>query len=109
MNVVVECIEVGRPALKQLLVQLESAELAPARSAPLELVESTGDALAGLKPEALLGERVQSLEHELAHSRENLQASIEELEASNEELQATNEELVASTRSCRAPTKSCIP
>ncbi len=40
--------------------------------------------------------RVTDLEHELRHTRENLQATIEELETSNEELQTTNEELVAS-------------
>jgi two-component system CheB/CheR fusion protein len=41
-------------------------------------------------------QRIQDLEHELALTRENLQATIEELEASNEELQAANEELLAS-------------
>jgi two-component system CheB/CheR fusion protein len=41
-------------------------------------------------------QRFETLETELRHTRENLQATIEELEASNEELQATNEELVAS-------------
>ncbi len=41
-------------------------------------------------------EQVQSLELQLSHTRENLQALIEEQESSNEELQATNEELVAS-------------
>ena len=41
-------------------------------------------------------ERMQTLESELAYTRETLQATIEELETSNEELQATNEELVAS-------------
>ncbi|EHQ51178.1 MCP methyltransferase/methylesterase, CheR/CheB with PAS/PAC sensor [Ectothiorhodospira sp. PHS-1] len=40
-------------------------------------------------------ERIQSLEQELAATRESLQATIEELEASNEELQATNEEMMA--------------
>ncbi len=40
--------------------------------------------------------RIQDLESELQHSRENLQATIEELETSNEELQATNEELLSS-------------
>ncbi|MEY4717765.1 MAG: hypothetical protein RL563_383 [Pseudomonadota bacterium] len=40
--------------------------------------------------------RVNSLERELAATRESLQATIEELETSNEELQATNEELMAS-------------
>jgi two-component system CheB/CheR fusion protein len=38
---------------------------------------------------------IQTLEHELAHTRDNLQATIEELETANEELQATNEELMA--------------
>ncbi|MCA9214854.1 MAG: PAS domain S-box protein, partial [Planctomycetales bacterium] len=42
------------------------------------------------------GERISSLESELAYTRESLQATVEELQTSNEELQATNEELVAS-------------
>ncbi|MEY6433399.1 chemotaxis protein CheB [Thioalkalicoccus limnaeus] len=41
-------------------------------------------------------ERVQTLERELAATRESLQATVEELETANEELQATNEELMAS-------------
>jgi two-component system CheB/CheR fusion protein len=41
-------------------------------------------------------ERLETLETELAYTRETLQATIEELETSNEEMQATNEELVAS-------------
>lgn len=41
-------------------------------------------------------ERIQSLEADLAATRDSLQATIEELETSNEELQATNEELMAS-------------
>ncbi|HEU0036657.1 MAG TPA: chemotaxis protein CheB [Kofleriaceae bacterium] len=41
-------------------------------------------------------ERMDTLETELAYTRETLQATIEELETSNEEMQATNEELVAS-------------
>jgi two-component system CheB/CheR fusion protein len=41
-------------------------------------------------------ERIDTLEGELAYTRETLQATIEELETSNEEMQATNEELVAS-------------
>jgi two-component system CheB/CheR fusion protein len=40
--------------------------------------------------------RIDTLERELAASRESLQATIEELETSNEELQATNEEMMAS-------------
>ncbi|MFP4601327.1 MAG: chemotaxis protein CheB [Halochromatium sp.] len=41
-------------------------------------------------------DRIETLERELAVTRESLQATIEELETSNEELQATNEELMAS-------------
>jgi two-component system CheB/CheR fusion protein len=41
-------------------------------------------------------DQLSSLEAELNHTRENLQAAIEELETSNEELQASNEELQAS-------------
>jgi two-component system, chemotaxis family, CheB/CheR fusion protein len=41
-------------------------------------------------------QRLDTLESELAYTRETLQATIEELETSNEEMQATNEELVAS-------------
>ena len=40
--------------------------------------------------------RIDSLERELAATRESLQSTIEELETSNEELQATNEELMSS-------------
>ncbi|HEY5944130.1 MAG TPA: CheR family methyltransferase, partial [Kofleriaceae bacterium] len=40
-------------------------------------------------------DRMETLESELAYTRETLQATIEELETSNEEMQATNEELVA--------------
>ncbi|MGE0791823.1 MAG: chemotaxis protein CheB [Sandaracinaceae bacterium] len=40
--------------------------------------------------------RVAGLEHELAHARESLHATIEELETTGEEMQATNEELTAS-------------
>lgn len=40
--------------------------------------------------------RINSLEREIAATRDSLQATIEELETSNEELQATNEELMAS-------------
>ncbi|HEY0481764.1 MAG TPA: chemotaxis protein CheB [Kofleriaceae bacterium] len=41
-------------------------------------------------------EHLDTLESELAYTRETLQATIEELETSNEEMQATNEELIAS-------------
>jgi two-component system CheB/CheR fusion protein len=45
--------------------------------------------------EAMSRDRMETLETELAYTRETLQATIEELETSNEEMQATNEELVA--------------
>ena len=38
-------------------------------------------------------ERIEALAHELAYTRESLQATIEEQQASNEELQSANEEL----------------
>lgn len=37
--------------------------------------------------------RIEDLEHELAYTKENLQATIEEQQASNEELKSTNEEI----------------
>ncbi len=37
--------------------------------------------------------RIETLERELAYTRENLQATIEEQQASNEELKSTNEEM----------------
>jgi two-component system CheB/CheR fusion protein len=45
--------------------------------------------------DAMSRDRMETLESELAYTRETLQATIEELETSNEEMQATNEELVA--------------
>lgn len=37
--------------------------------------------------------RIEELEHEVAHTKENLQATIEEQQTSNEEMQAVNEEM----------------
>ncbi|MCA9124054.1 MAG: PAS domain-containing protein [Planctomycetaceae bacterium] len=65
------------------LVEPESSESASSNREPVDMNEVSR-------------ERVDLLENDLRHTRENLQATIEELEASNEELQATNEELVAS-------------
>lgn len=45
--------------------------------------------------ESISSERIDRLEHQLAQSRESLQATIEEVETSNEELQSTNEEMMA--------------
>ncbi len=63
------------------------------RVGPLELADP---AVVGGELDRLAAERIEALEHELRHTKENLQATIEEMETSNEELQATNEELVAS-------------
>ena len=41
-------------------------------------------------------EQFESVQRELANTRENLQATVEELETTNEELQSTNEELTSS-------------
>ncbi|HSN30180.1 MAG TPA: CheR family methyltransferase, partial [Kofleriaceae bacterium] len=49
-----------------------------------------------MSAEQVSSDRMDTLETELAYTRETLQATIEELETSNEEMQATNEELVAS-------------
>lgn len=38
-------------------------------------------------------EHIEKLEHDLAYTKENLQATIEEQQASNEELKSTNEEM----------------
>jgi two-component system CheB/CheR fusion protein len=46
--------------------------------------------------EQISREQLSTLEAELNHTKESLQAAIEELETSNEELQASNEELQAS-------------
>ena len=53
-------------------------------------------AASSMSVEQVSSDRMDTLESELAYTRETLQATIEELETSNEEMQATNEELVAS-------------
>lgn len=44
-------------------------------------------------PASVKSQRIQDLERDLAHTRENLQSIIEEQQASNEELKSTNEEM----------------
>ena len=84
VNLVATPISTARDGLSYTLVSFESAELlGTAPGTKLNLAEASRD-------------RVDSLEIELSHTKENLQATIEELEASNEELQATNEEMLAS-------------
>ena len=56
----------------------------PAQAKPLRGRRTTGTSEA---------RRIEELEHELAYTKENLQATIEEQQASNEELKSTNEEL----------------
>jgi two-component system CheB/CheR fusion protein len=54
------------------------------------------EAASSVSADQVSTDRMETLETELAYTRETLQATIEELETSNEEMQATNEELVAS-------------
>jgi two-component system CheB/CheR fusion protein len=54
----------------------------------LEAIEAGGE-----HEQTRHGARINELELELQHTRDNLQATIEELETSNEELKSTNEEL----------------
>lgn len=61
---------------------------------PLEKLTEIDEAEIDLNADSRV--RIETLEVDLRHTKENLQATIEELEASNEELHATNEELVAS-------------
>jgi two-component system CheB/CheR fusion protein len=56
----------------------------------------TIEAASSVSVDQVSRDRMDTLETELAYTRETLQATIEELETSNEEMQATNEELVAS-------------
>lgn len=89
LRVSVEPLKNSRSRLKQLLIVLEAA---PERPAPSPEVGDSGDA----DMRQMSRDRIESLEVELRHNKENLQTTIEELETSNEELQAANEELVTS-------------
>ncbi len=73
-----------------MLISFNEIEDKPAHT-PVDIEESKVDLTANSRA------RIETLEIDLRHTRENLQATIEELEASNEELHATNEELVASS------------
>jgi two-component system CheB/CheR fusion protein len=76
--------------MSHLLISFDEIDVAPIQEvAPFD--ESEVDLNANSRA------RIEALEIELRHTKENLQATIEELEASNEELHATNEELVASS------------
>lgn len=87
LDVRVTPIEVARISTLYFLVSLGgSTQVVPPRSEAGDLINL----------DAASHDRLESLEIELRHTKENLQATIEELEASNEELQATNEELLAS-------------
>jgi two-component system CheB/CheR fusion protein len=68
------------------LVTFDEQRAAPAHEPSAEPIAS----------DTLTRDRIEGLETELRHAKENLQTTIEELETSNEELQATNEELMAS-------------
>ncbi len=62
---------------------------------PAEGDQAQTDTMRFVDANELAAQRILDLEHELRHTRENLQATIEEVETSNEELQSTNEELMA--------------
>jgi two-component system CheB/CheR fusion protein len=76
--------------MSHMLISFDEIDDAPIREVT-ELDESEIDLNANSRA------RIETLEIDLRHTKENLQATIEELEASNEELHATNEELVASS------------
>lgn len=85
VNVVATPVTTAHDGMSYTLVSFEPSEL------PIVAEEqSESDLVAASR------DRVETLETELRHTKENLQATIEELEASNEELQATNEEMLAS-------------
>ncbi|MGE3316721.1 MAG: CheR family methyltransferase [Planctomycetaceae bacterium] len=85
VNITVEPVLNRHSNLTHLLIFLAGEKVAPKPAEPTNVGadEASRDLLS-------------SLESELHHTRENLQATVEELETSNEEMQATNEELVAS-------------
>jgi two-component system CheB/CheR fusion protein len=78
-----------RTSTRHVLITLTRADGPPRAAAP-------GPEPTPLPVSMASREHVETLETELAYTRETLQATIEELETSNEEMQATNEELVAS-------------
>jgi two-component system CheB/CheR fusion protein len=59
-------------------------------------VPAAGTAETEIDLDQVSRQQLGTLQAELSHTKENLQAAIEELEASNEELQASNEELQSS-------------
>ncbi|MEI8325704.1 MAG: chemotaxis protein CheB [Betaproteobacteria bacterium] len=69
-----------------LLVSFADAPQSVNKAAP---ARARGKSAAGSQ----LPQRAEELERELAHTKENLQATIEEQQASNEELKSANEEL----------------
>jgi two-component system CheB/CheR fusion protein len=80
-----------RTGVRNILVAFQDVTPLEPRA---ELVEPI--AAATMPSDEASRDRMETLESELAYTRETLQATIEELETSNEEMQATNEELVAS-------------
>jgi len=86
--------------LKVSIVPLTSNQEEPEylliRLEEFQLPELPAEEASAIDMEEVSRDRIDYLESELRHSKENLQATIEELETSNEELQASNEELVAS-------------
>ncbi|MET0553571.1 MAG: chemotaxis protein CheB, partial [Vicinamibacteria bacterium] len=85
-KVTVRRVRARTDAPVHLLVSLEAMESGPRLPQPATEIDL----------DQVSRQQLASLEAELSHTKESLQAAIEQLEASNEELQASNEELQAS-------------
>ncbi len=85
-RLVVKPIVAAGLRLGHLLITIELLDGPPARASRAT----------ELNPVELSRDQLISMEAELRHTKENLQATIEAFESSNEELQAANEELLAS-------------
>ncbi|HAH48755.1 chemotaxis protein CheB [Gimesia sp.] len=90
-NVTVEPVENKHASSQQLLVTFQRMGVTSSTQQPVQEVSAEE-----IGSQRLSQDRINTLEIELQHSKENLQATVEELETSNEELQAANEELIAS-------------
>jgi two-component system CheB/CheR fusion protein len=86
VDVTVKPVQSRRANVPYALVQLDEIGVAPTPQVQAHQID----------PGQASRDQILSLEADLRHTKENLQAMVEEMETSNEELQASNEELVAS-------------
>jgi two-component system CheB/CheR fusion protein len=90
-------VQSRRGGTQHVLVTCEPLQAAvQLDGAPLRAAKAQAGGESQFDVDQISREQLTTLEAELNHTRENLQAAIEELETSNEELQASNEELQAS-------------